>query len=435
MSRSGSDTLRSLRRHMIAVGALVAFTGVAGVLAADARLAGAIVASGSLVVESNVKKVQHPTGGVVAAILVQEGARVAAGDLLVRLDATVAQANLSAVTKSLWELTARRARLEAERDDDATPAFPDDLAAAAARDEEIGRIVTGEAALLAFRREALAGQEAQLRERVSQLHEEAGGLTEQAGAKEQELALIEREYVGVAELWDKKLVQITRLTSLERERARLKGERGSLMASIAQTKGKVAETELQIIQLRQAMRSDVAKELAEIRARIATLVEQKVTALDQIGRIEIRAPQAGYVHELAVHGRGAVVTGGEPLMLIVPAADALVVEIRVAPQDIAQVRSGQAAMIRFPSFNQRTTPELVAHVDRVAADVTEDKRTGLFYFTTRLAIGRPEIDRLGQDRLVPGMPAEVFIRTDERTVLSYLLKPLRDQALRAFRER
>ena len=432
---AGTSTARSLRRHVAAVIGITVGGALAGALAAQARLAGAVIASGSLVVESNVKKVQHPTGGVVAELMVREGTRVEAGDLLMRLDATVTQANLSAVTKSLWELIARSARLEAERDGAGEVAFGADLVAAGAADPEIGRIVSGETSLFGLRRDALVGQEKQLRERVGQLREEIAGLTEQAAAKEQELVLVNREHEGVAELWAKKLIQLGRLTAREREAARLKGERGAMVSAMAQSRGKIAETELQILQLRQTMRSDVAKELAEIRAKIATLVEQKVTALDQIGRIEIRAPQAGFVQALTSHSRGAVVAGGEPILLIVPAADALVVEVRVAPQDIAQIRVGQAAMVRFPSFNQRTTPELSARVDRVSADVTEDKRTGLSYFTVRLTITLDEIGRLGEERLVPGMPADVFIRTDERTVLSYLLKPISDQAVRAFRER
>lgn len=430
-----TETRKSLRLHAMAVICLVAGACLAAAWAADTRLSGAVIAPGALVVQSNVKKVQHPTGGVVADLLVREGSRVAAGDLLVRLDDTAAKANLAAVSKSLWEMAARRARLEAERDGTGGVDIPLDLAETAKVDPEIGRIVAGETKLFELRAEALAGQEAQLRQRIGQLEDEITGLREQAGAKGEELALVEREYPGVKELWDKKLVQLSRMMTIERDRARLKGDRGALVASIARTRGKISETELQLIQLRQAMRSEVAKELAEIRAKASTLTEQKVTAQDQLMRIDLRAPQAGYVHQLAVHARSAVVTAGEPVLLIVPASDVLVVEVRIAPQDIAQIRVGQKAVIRFPGFDLRTTPELPARVDRIAADVARDERTGLTYFTTRLALAREDVERFGAERLAPGMPADAFIETDQRTIMSYLTKPLTDQASRAFRER
>ena len=435
MDTPSTKTLRSVGRHLaLMLGGAVLLCGAA-IAGATVELSGAIVAAGSLVVESSVKKVQHPTGGVVSELFVQDGSRVRAGDLLLRLDATTAKANLDAVTKTIWELWARRARLEAERDGLEDVAVSNELGDAARQDPDIARIVSGEARLFGLRRDALSGQKAQLRERIVQLREEIKGLQEQGAAKAQELELVAKEYAGVRELWDKKLIQITRVTALEREQARLSGERGQLVAAEAQARGKISETELQIIQLDQNMRSEVAKELAEIRAKLSTLVEQKVTAEDQLRRIDIRAPQAGIVHELAVHTHGGVVTEGEQLMLIVPQGDALVVEVRIAPQDIDQVRIGQPAALRFTSFNQRSTPELDGEVVRISADVTEDKRTGMSFFLVRIALPSQEVKKLGEARLVPGMPVSAFIRTSDRTILSYLLKPLRDQAQLAFREK
>jgi HlyD family secretion protein len=425
-------TRRSLKRHMLGVLGIVGLAGMAGAWTGATELSGAIIATGSLVVESNIKKVQHPTGGIVATLNVQEGARVKPGDLLVRLDATTTQANLDTVTKGLWEMEARGARLEAERDGLPDVAFPPDLTDG---DPAVARIVDGERRLFVFRREALLGQKSQLKERIGQLRDEIRGLTEQSEAKAQEAAIIEREYQGVMDLWKKNLIQMSRVTGLEREMSRIKGERGTLVASIAGTRGKISETELQVIQLEQNMRSDVAKELAEIRAKSATLVEQKVTALDQIRRIDIRSPQAGFVHELSVHTVGGVISPGEAVMLIVPAADILVADVRVAPQDIDRIRVGQAAGVRFPSFDQRTSPELTGTVSRVAADVSEDKRTGASFYLVRLSVTKEEIARLDGARLVPGMPVEAFIRTADRTVFSYLTKPLVDQARRAFREK
>ena len=427
-----AGTRRSLRRHIAGVGAIIAVALGAGAWTGATELSGAIIASGSLVVESNIKKVQHPTGGVVADLLVEEGARVQAGDLLIRLDATTARATFDSVSKSLWEIAARNARLEAERDGRDAITVPADLTGAG---PEVARIIDGERKLFRFRRDARDGQKAQLQQRIGQLREEIKGLEEQSAAKEQETAIIGREYEGVEGLWKRNLVQLNRLTSLERDMSRLKGERGVLVATIAQTRGKISETELQIIQLEQNLRSEVAKELAENRAKAATLTEQRITAFDQLQRIEIRAPQTGYVHELSVHTRGGVITPGEPIMLIVPTADSLVVEVRVAPQDIDRLQTGQAAGLRFPSFDQRTTPELNGRVSRVAADVSEDKRTGSFYYLVRLGVTKDELSRLDGAKLIPGMPVEAFIRTADRTVLSYLTKPLVDQARRAFREK
>jgi HlyD family secretion protein len=432
-SPRASRTLRSIQWHLAAiVGAVVVLAGGVGVLGAKTELSGAVVAAGSLVVESNVKKVQHPVGGTVGELLVKEGSHVSAGDILVRLDETVAKANLATITKSLWELSARGARLEAERDGASEVLFPDDLLAAAS-DPTIDHIVTGERKLFTLRREALLGQKAQLHERVAQLNDEIKGLTEQTEAKGEEIRLVQEELGGVRDLWDKKLVPITRLTALERDAARLKGERGQLVASTAQTKGKISEIEVQTLQIDQKLRSDVAKELADIRAKSAELEERRVAAEDLLQKLDVRSPQNGIVQDLSVHARGSVVGAGEQIMLIVPQADALVVEVRISPQDIDQVQLDQAATLRFPNFNQRTTPELSGTVIRIAADVTKDEKTGSTYYLARIKMSG---DRLEADmKFVPGMPVDVFIRTRDRTLLSYLVKPLVDQAARAFREK
>jgi membrane fusion protein, type I secretion system len=230
-------------------------------------------------------------------------------------------------------------------------------------------------------------------------------------------------------------VQIQRVTALERDAARLEGERGQLIASTAQAKGKISEIELQILQIDQDLRSEVAKDLREVQGKIAELVERKVAAEDQLKRIDIRAPQDGMVHQSTVHTVGGVITPGEAIMLIVPEADALTVEAKLAPQDIDQVRVGQTAALRFSAFSQRTTPELDGVVSRVSADLTTDQRTGAAYYVVRITLSDSEIARLGGLRLVPGMPVEAFIKTGERTVLSYVMKPFTDQINRSFRSR
>jgi HlyD family secretion protein len=239
----------------------------------------------------------------------------------------------------------------------------------------------------------------------------------------------------VRDLWAKNLVQLNRLTSLEREAARLQGERGSLVAGTAETKGKIAETELQILQVDQEFTSDVAKELRETDSKIGEYVERKVTAEDQLRRTDIRAPQDGLVFQSTANTVGGVVTAGDPIMLIVPQADLLLVEVKVDPKDIDQVKFGQPVVLRFSAFNQRTTPELNGTVVRIAADTTNDQRTGQSYYLVRISMTSGEIDRLGTVKLTPGMPVEAFIQTGERTLMSYLVKPLHDQLMRSFREK
>ena len=435
MKNDATPSRRSIRRHLFAGVAVVALlAGGVGGWASTAQFAGAVIASGSVVVDSNIKKVQHLTGGIVGELRVHDGDLVSAGDVVMRLDDTVTRANLAIVKKGLDELVGRKARLESERDGRQTIKFPDEMLARKS-DPDVAHVMESESKLFDLRRSARQGQKAQYRERIAQLQEEARGLVAQQGAKDQELGLIGRELAGVKELWAKNLIQLTRLTALEREQARLQGERGQLVASAAQIKGKIAETELQIIQVDQDLSSDVAKEMREIEAKIGEYVERKVTAEDQLKRIEIRAPQDGRVFQLAVHTVGGVVAAGDAIMLIVPNADNLIVEAKVNPQDIDQLQLGQKAMLRFSAFNQRTTPEIAGAVARISADTTTEQRTGQSYYLVRVAMPPQEVARLGEVKLLPGMPVEAFIQTGERTVLSYLMKPLHDQFMRSFKEK
>ena len=426
---------RSIRLHLVAgLTVVLLLVGGVGGWAAATRLAGAVVASGRLVVDSSVKKVQHPTGGTVAALPVREGDRVVAGQVVVRLDATQIQAAVTMVSRDLDELAARQARLEAEREGAATVLFPPELAARSGDDSD-ARAMAGERKLFELRRVARDGQKAQLGERIAQLRQQIEGLQEQVAAKDKEVGLINQELSGVRELWRKGLIPLSRLTALERDAARLAGERGQLVGFVAEARAKITETELQAIQIDQDLRSEVGKDLAEIRAKWGELVERKVAAVDQLNHIEIRAPQDGRVHQLAIHTVGGVVAPGEPIMLIVPEADDLTIEAKVSPYEIDQLHLGQPAVLRFPAFNQRTTPEIDGEVRLISADLSEDQRTGAFFYTVRIAPRPGQLARLGGVKLVPGMPADAFIQTAERSVLSYLVKPLADQMARAFREK
>jgi HlyD family secretion protein len=425
----------SIRRHLLA-GVLIVLVlgfGVGG-WAATVQISGALIAQGSIVVDQNVQKVQHPTGGIVGELRVHDGDHVKAGDILVRLDETVMRANLAIITKGLNELSARKARLEAERDGADEITFPPALLART-EDPDAVSAVRSERRLFELRRTERSGQKAQLQQRMAQLNEEIAGIEAQQAAKSQEIVLIERELGGVRDLYAKNLVQLTRLTQLEREMARLGGERAQLVASAAQAKGKIAEINLQIIQIDQNLSSEVAKEMRDIDGKIGEFVERKVTAEDQLRRTDIRAPQTGVVFQSAVHTIGGVITAGDPIMLIVPDADKLQVEAKVNPQDIDQLQVGQLAVLRFSAFNSRTTPEIDGKVTRVSADTSTDQRTGQSYYTIRIALPPENVALLGDVRLLPGMPVEAFVQTGDRTVISYLMKPLRDQFMRAFREK
>jgi len=430
-----TDAQASIRQHIILGCAVVAFIAIGlGGWASIAQIAGALIAQGSLVVDSNVKKVQHPTGGVVGEVRVHDGDHVKAGDILIRLDETVTRANLAIVTKGLTELYARKARLGAERDGADTVAVPRELAGRV-NDEDVQEALASERKLFELRRTARVGQKDQLRQRIKQLQEQIVGLTAQQDAKSKEMALIDKELGGVRELYAKNLVQINRLTSLEREEARLQGERGQLVASAAEAKGKISETELQILNIDQEFTSDVAKELRETDSKIGEYVERKVTAEDQLKRTDIRAPQDGAVFQSTANTVGGVITAGDSIMLIVPETDNLLVEAKVEPRDIEQVQLGQPVVLRFSAFSARTTPEINGTVVRIGADTSTDQRTGQSYYLVRISMTANEIKRLGDVKLTPGMPVEAFIQTGERTMISYLVKPLRDQLNRAFRER
>jgi HlyD family secretion protein len=430
-----SAARRSIRRHA-AVGLVIVavLAGGVGGWAGTMKLSGALIAPGSVVVDSNVKKVQHPTGGIVGDLRARDGDRVKLGDVVVRLDDTVTRANLAIVTKGLNELSARKARLESERDGLQTVTFPADLLARM-NDPDVAAVVDSERKLFELRRTARIGQKEQLRQRIGQLKEEVRGYRAQQEAKSKEIELIEREMVGVRDLWKQKLIPITRLTELERQAARLEGESAQLIAQTAQVGGKIAETELQIIQIDRDLSSEVAKETREIDGKLGEFVERKVTAEDQLKRVDIRSPQDGTVFQSTVHTVGGVITAGDPIMLIVPEADNLTVEAKVNPQDIDQVKIGQTALLRLSAFNQQSTPEIYGSVTRISADAASDQRTGLTYYTIRIAMPPAEVAKLGDVTFIPGMPVEAFVQTEERTMLSYFFKPLNDQLMRVFRQR
>lgn len=398
---------------------------------AFANLSGAVVAPGSVVVSTDVKKVQHQAGGIVGAIHIRNGQRVQGGDLLIRLDETIPRTTLAQIESQLTNTIARRARLEAERDGRAELRLPEGFEASG---PEAAQAAAGEQRLLTEDRETRAQQADQLREKIGQLDQEIAGLNAQIKSGGLQATLIKRELASVETLFQKNLIPLNRLIALQRDAARIEGEVGALTSSVAKARGQIAELNLQLLTLDQKARADAVKELRDAEGQIAQLVEKRVAALDVLSRVEIRSPQSGFVHELAVHTIGGVINPGEKILAIVPDNDQLTIEMRLNPQDIDQVHLGQSATLRLSAFNQRTTPELNAKVERIAADVTRDQQTGAYYYIARAAIDDAELKKLGELALVPGMPVEAFIKTSDRTPWSYLTKPITDALARAMKE-
>jgi HlyD family secretion protein len=393
-------------------------------------LAASVIAAGQVVVESNVRRVQHPTGGVIADIRANDGDRVKAGDVLVRLDETVTRATLAVIEHQLNQFVVRQARLVAERD--GLPHFkvPSQLNT---EDPAIARTVAGERSLFTARQDAVTGLKSQYAERISQVREEIRGLTAQAASKREQIRLIQVELQGVRQLYQLQLVPLSRLTALERDAARLVGEEGQHVSDVARAKGRITETELQIIQVGQEQRREVATELRDVETKVTELVERHTAAFDQLKRIDIRAPQNGVVHQKSVHTIGGVINAGEQIMLIVPENDNLVVEVRIDPSNIDRLIPGQSVTIRFSAFSSASIPDVFGTFYRISADITRDPQTGAMYYLARISIPASELEKLGNKALVPGMPVETFIDTGSRTALAYLLKPIRDQVFRALR--
>ncbi|MDC7789434.1 HlyD family type I secretion periplasmic adaptor subunit [Rhodoplanes sp. TEM] len=421
----------------------VAVVGLGGA-ATVVEIAGAVLARGTVVVEGSPKKVQHPTGGVVGRIHVAEGAAVREGDVVLTLDDTMTRANLMVLVRQIDQMEIRQARLTAERNAHASFDLPPALVPRAA-DNELDDQFAAERRLFESRREARAGQKAQLGERVAQLEQEVTGLMQQKDAKDREIEFVGRELEGARVLWEKSLLPVTKFTAIQRDAARLSGEAGLLVSQAAQARGRIAEIRLQIEQIDQDLRAETMRELSELQAKLAELAEKRIAAEDQLRRVELRAPQAGIVHQLAAHTVGGVVAAGETLMEIVPQDDALVVEARLAAADIDSVRPGQRAWVRFPAFSQDTTPEIEGVVQRVSADVVRDRggarnsapaaAPGQDHYIVRVLLPAEIRTPAHRVALLPGMPADVHLGTGDRTILSYLVKPLRDQLATTFRER
>lgn len=425
---------RSIRSHLLFGLTTIAFLVFAvGGWAATMRLSGAVVTSGIVVVAGNTKTVEHASGGIVAHILVQEGEYVEEAALLVQLDDTETRANLSIIQNRLDELTSRDARLSAERSGLHTISFPDSLSKRI-DNIRISQLIEEEQRFIEARRKIREGQEDQLAEQVTQYGREIDGLNAQISGNNREIILIETELSGIRTLLELGHIAISRVNTFERDLARLEGNRGALLATIARVEGQISETKLQILQIESQFQAEIANEISQVRAEIGELSERAVAAREQLRRMDIRAPQNGIVHGLSVHIIDAVITAGVPIMRIVPTEEDLVIEIKIEPKDIDQIYQGQVATLRFSAFNQRTTPEIIGTVSRIGADLTFDQTTGAAFYVARIEIPEAERARLGAVTLLPGMPVEAFMETEQRTPLSFLMKPFYDNLARSFRE-
>ncbi len=403
--------------------------------AAMANISGAVVAPGKVAVGSRVKEIQHREGGIVREILVEDGDRVEAGQLLVLLDDTQTRAARDVVSGQLIAYRARMDRLSAERDHAETVKFRDTLEKRAEDDPVVAEILSSQRGIFAARRATQAGQTTQLDEQLAQLEEQIIGLEAQREAKKREITLVNDELADLRQLEQRDLVPRSRVVAREREGVRLEGEEGDLTSRIATARGRMSEIRVQKLQVEKEFQQTVLDDIERLQTEIATLTERTVAADDELSRVEVVAPVAGLVHELAVSTVGGVIAPGATIMKIVPDSDELIVEAQVSPINVDEISTGQEAHVMFSGLSTRETPRLTATVQTISADSTRDEATRMDYFSVRVVLSDEEIARLGENvSLTPGMPAEVFIKTRDRSVLDFLIEPLLEAANVTFRE-
>lgn len=427
------DVRRFTRLGLVWTGAIVGGFLLWSVVA---PISGAVIAQGQITVESKRKTIQHLEGGVVAEIAVEDGESVAAGDLLIRIDDTVAGANAELLTDQLAETIARQARLLAERDGLSEIPSGSIAFSLAPADLDYSANLEGQKRLLAAREETKRTQVALLEERVVQQEKRIEGYATQAASLKAQSRLIVDELKGVKELNAQGFAPLNRVRALERERESLDGRRGQIVASIAESESLIAESRLEIERLKQQSREQATTESQDLAVEIAGLIERRTAALDALRRTEIRAPEDGVVLGLAKHTVGGVIGPGERVMEIVPRGDKLLITAQIQTKDVDKVKAGQEAVIRFPAFNARTTPETVGAVRQVSADAALDEKTGISYYVVLVDLPPAEVldAALKGKPLVPGMPAETFIRTGSQPAIAYLVKPLTDALSRSLRE-
>ena len=432
---SSVRTHRSIRRYQWFVALLVvALLGTLYGWGVRAQIKGAVIAPGQIVVESHSKRVQHRDGGIVSKVFVEEGARVIAGMELLRLDDTDTRAELSIIEAVFDEAIASESRLRAQIGGNGELLVPQQLADRMG-EPSVVEIIEGQKRLLRSQITTMDGRKKQLAQQIQQLQKEIDGVQAQHDSVVRQSRLIGKELSDVKSLEEQKLVRISRVLALEREKARLDGLAGQYVATIARARGRIGETRLKILQVDEEARRAALTDLRETQTRIAQLNERKTAANAKLKRTSVYSPRTGYVLQLNVHTIGGVIKPGETLMLIVPENDDLVIKAKLRPEDVTQVYESQQALVRLPAFDQRKTPQIIGEIEHVGADLMQTDKNESAYYDTRVRLASDELAKLGDEPLKPGMPVEVFIQTSERTPLNYLIKPLLDQMAHAFRER
>jgi HlyD family type I secretion membrane fusion protein len=431
-----SDKQFSLRGPMtIGILTLVVLVGGFGTWAATTNISGAIIASGSIEVDQNRQVIQHPDGGVVAEIVVDEGDTVAEGDVLIKLDPTLLISELTIVEGQLFEIMARRARLQTERDGGDAIVFAEELLNRTQTDEQVAELVDGQRNLFQAREESVQAEIEQLAKRAEQIQDQVIGIEAQETALERQLELIRKELVGKEELERQGLIRAPEILALQREDARLAGSVGELKASKAQAAGRITEIDIQILTLKTRRREEAITTLRDLQFRERELAEQRLAIRERLSRMEITASVSGIVYGLTVFAPRSVIRPADPVMFIVPQDRPLVIAAQVEPIHIDQLFVDQEVSLRFSSLDQRQTPELFGRVVQISADAFEDQNSSIRYYRAEIVLQDGEIERIPEGSvLIPGMPVEAFIRTADRTPLAYLVKPFTDYFAKAFRE-
>jgi len=419
----------------VRIGNIVTFGLLGGLFlwSALVTISGAVVASGTVTVENNYKVIQHLDGGIVSKIIAKNGDQVAEGDVVMRLDDTQVRASHQVTLVRLFDVLVQQARLEAERDRKATYGLPAEIERRTS-EPEIARIIATQKSLFGARRAAREGELSVLRQRAAQLGDEAASIEAQLASRLKEQAIAVRELTNLRPLFEKGFVSQGRIGPIEREAARLEGEVGRLRSELAKARGAISEIELKVLQIEKDFTQSVVDELRKVQAQVAELSEQRTALEDKLRRTVIRAPRSGRVHALAIHTEGGVVTPATAIMQIIPDGERLIIEAQIAPGEVDKVRKGLRAAIRFPASSLKTTPRLEGVVILVSAAQVTDQ-SGRSFFTVQLELSVAELKKLPKGHgLIPGMPAEVFIETESRSILSYFVKPLTDALARTFRE-
>jgi HlyD family secretion protein len=424
----------SARKHLVIGGlTLLILVGGFGTWSIMAQITGAVITSGQIEVDRNRQVVQHPDGGVVEEIAVDEGDTVAAGDLLLRLNATAIQSELAVVEGQLFEILARRARLEAERDDADTLTFSPVLAESMT--PEVQTLMDGQMRLFEARVETNKSAAEQLTQQRAQIASQMGGISAQQSALSTQRELIARELADQQTLLDRGLAQSSRVLALQREEASLLGTEGELIAQSAQAGERMTEIELQILGLSSARREEAITRLRDLQFNELELSERRRTLRRQLERLDIRAPVSGIVYGLQVFAPQSVIRPADPVLFLIPQDRPLVIATQVQVIDVDQIFVGQEVTLRFSAFDQRRTPELQGKVTLVSADAFQNETSGVSYYRAEVQLDPGEMDRLpGDMTLIPGMPVEAFVRTADRSPMDYLIKPLADYFTKAFRE-